>query len=245
MTRSRKIPYALHACGRNPGVRLLLCASLALSGPAAASGIPVFDASNWVESIAQLKQLQQLLQAQQQLRDISERGHAQHVIDNRSYQGQRSLRDALPLRAEDHDVPNRCSTTRTPTQALRQACSHWVQAQNRRYNTSVQLHEQLQQREQQWLELLEQRSQLEGGQSGLLQSHISRMGEFQSQLQIDLQFSQSLIQNHDRHVSLLQENYVQQLRTYFQGSAQPDPLRRQAQMLLFRASLELAADRRR
>ena len=71
------------------------------------------------------------------------------------------------------------------------------------------------------------------------------MAAFQAQLQIDLQFSQSLIQSHDIHVDTLQQQYVQQLRTYFHGQAAPDPLARQAQLLLFQASLRLAADKRR
>lgn len=243
MTRSRKIPRALHACGCCTG--LLLLATMVCLVPARASGMPVFDATNWAESIAQLQQLQQQLQTQQKLTGISERGHAQHAIDNRSYQGQRSLRNQQPLREEDHDVSQRCSASRAPSQALRQACSLWVRAQNRRYNTAVQLQQQLQQREQQWLEMLNERNQLESEQSGLLQSHIGRMSEFQSQLQIDLHFSQTLIQAHDQYVDAVQQSYIQQLRSYFHGQTTRNALAREAQLLLLQASLKLAADKRR
>ena len=180
-----------------------------------------------------------------QMAETSARGHAQHLIDKHVYRGQRSLRPEQTLLAEDHAVDLRCSASRTPSQLLRQACAQWVTAQNRRYNTAIQLQQQLQQREQYWLELLAQRSQLESEQSGLLQSHNSQMAAFQAQLQIDLQFSQSLIQSHDIHVDNLQQHYVQQLRTYFHGQAGHNPLARQAQLLLFQASLQLAADKRR
>ncbi|MGN0858496.1 MAG: hypothetical protein ACI4NW_04835 [Stenotrophomonas sp.] len=241
MTRSRKITHALHACGH----RLVFIGLLASGFAAQASGMPVFDASNWAESIAQLKQLQEQLQVQKQLASINEKGHAQHLIDRRGYRGQRSLRHQQALREQEQDVEQRCSHARTPSAMLRQACSQWVQAQNRRYNTAIVLQQQLQQREQQWLDMLDERSQLESTQSGLLQSHISRMAAFQSQLQIDLQFSQSLMQSHDSYVENLQQHYVQQLRTYFHGQAERSPLARQAQLLLFQASLKLAADKRR
>lgn len=240
MTRSRKISRALHACGH-----CLALVGLLHAGHARASGMPVFDASNWAESIAQLKQLQAQLQTMKQMAETSARGHAQHLIDKHVYRGRRSLRHEQTLLAEDHAVDLRCSASRTPSHLLRDACTQWVTAQNRRYNTAIQLQQQLQQREQHWLELLEQRSQLESEHSGLLQSHNSQMAAFQAQLQIDLQFSQSLIQSHDIHVDTLQQQYVQQLRTYFHGQAAPDPLARQVQLLLFQASLRLAADKRR
>lgn len=243
MTRSRKISRALLACGHTLALAASVFASTSIG--AQASGMPVFDVSNWAESIAQLKQLQAQLQTMKQMADTSARGHAQHRIDKHLYRGQRSLRHEQTLLAEEHAVDQRCSATRAPAHLLRQACTQWVMAQNRRYNTAIQLQQQLQQREQHWLDLLAQRSQLESEQSGLLQSHISQMAAFQSQLQIDLHFSQSLMQSHHHHVDNLQQHYVQQLRNYFHGQADNNPLARQAQLLLFQASLQLAADKRR
>lgn len=247
MSGSRKIRPTFAACGVcfTALLNTLLIVLLWIPHPASAAAMVVFDPTNWAENVAQLKQIEQSLATARAHYETAIRGHAQHRIDRRGYRGQRSLRSNPASIAEDDGIEQRCSPASAPSADLRQYCAQWVRAQNRRYNAIVTLQAQHQQREDDWLAMLREREQLAAEESGLLQSHLSRMAAFQAQLQIDLGFTESLLANHDRHVAALHSHYVQAVRTYLNGSHSADPAQRIAQQQLLRAALLVAGSRRR
>jgi conjugal transfer/entry exclusion protein len=245
MSGSRKIRPTFAACGVHRIASAVLLFWLMIPACATAAAMVVFDPTNWAENVAQLKQIEQSLATARAHHEASLRGHGQHQIDQRGYRGQRSLRSSPATIDEDAGISERCSASSAPSVDLRQYCAHWVRAQNLRYNAIVTLQAQHQQREEDWLALLREREQLAADQSGLLQSHLSRMAAFQAQLQIDLGFVSSLLANHDRYVDALHGRYVQAVRDYLNGSHTANPAQRLAQQQLLRAALLVAGSRRR
>lgn len=248
MNGSRKIRPTFAACGvalaSCPHTVLLLLLLIAPASARAAAMV-VFDPTNWAENIAQLQQLKHSLDTARQHHEVSARGHEQHRIDSRSYNGQRSLRGTAAALDENTGIEQRCNKRTAPSAALQQHCANWVRAQNQRYNAIIALQAQHQQREQDWLSLLRERERLAAEQSGLLQSHISRMGAFQAQLQVDLGFVSSLLANHDRYVEALHGQYVHAVRDYLSGNYTASAGQRLAQQQLLQAALLVAGSRRR
>ena len=248
MNGSRKIRPTFAACGiSRPHCLPPLLVLWLLIAPASvqAAAMVVFDPTNWAENMAQLQQLKHSLSTARDHHEVSTRGHGQHRIDNRSYNAQRSLRGTAKTLDENAGIEQRCNKRTAPSTTLRQHCAQWVRAQNQRYNAVIALQAQHQQREQDWLSMLRERERLTAEQSGLLQSHISRMGAFQAQLQVDLGFVSSLLSHHDRYVDVLHTQYVQAVRDYINGSDTASAGQRLAQQQMLQAALLVAGSRRR
>lgn len=200
----------------------LLLACALLSGNACAQAA-VFDLGHTTETILgwggqyTQKALEYTRQGQQYVRQGQQyatqiKQLEQMYVKGGIFEGKPGYREKLQVRPINHGVSERCgdkpASNPVGTEQLHK-CIAIVQAENRRYNATVKMLEDVEKRDKELQAAIAERKSIGQDEKGKLESNTNRILAIQTQQQNDVQNASNLLSAYDATLRSLREDQVQ------------------------------------
>lgn len=213
-------------------VGFLLLACALMSGNASAQVSIVTDPGHTMETIIgwsgqytqkeqeYARQGQQLAQQVQQY-ETQVKQFEQMYVKGGVFQGKPGYREKLEVRPINQGVSERCgdapASNPVGTEQLHK-CIAIVQTENRRYNATVKMLEDVEKRDEELKAALAEREDIKQDEKGKLESNTNRILAMQTQQQNDVQNASNLLSAYDATLRSLREDQIQTANLALKGN---------------------------
>lgn len=200
-------------------VNVALIGTLAV-GDVQAAGIPVIDVPHTIKTaLGWIAQYQQMInnyrQEIEQLQTLNKQ-YEQALVNGDTFDGEPGYREKFEQRLLNDGVEESCGSEPKNNPVGPQQydyCVAIVRTENRRFNAMVRMLEDVEERDRQLKEAVEERRRIGKDEQGKLESNTNRILSLQSQLQNDVQNSATLMDAYEAALTSLREDQIRTANT--------------------------------